>query len=296
MQRAIKKHTLEFVYSGIFNPLRCTRRDGHGSVWIHYLYWAISDDEPHILILSRQVNNYQINNDPPNTYNLRASPGSIHNIITGLKEMGIDQLGFQSVQLGYLKILQMGNTDPNNTNAGKEYENIGHQGLLIAGSNLNRAYIPAQCINQGNHWSVIFRPVIHHSSVVFRHNQSVGHHSDDSVVPFRHDTSVGQSQRGSISGSQSIKAQYYATSTDLTRHDYSTCPTASPLVTAHSRSCPEAKFVKEISYLSSQLHFSSLILTLRTHSCFYLAKQLLTARIKLNHLPKSSRELKNSRV
>ncbi|KZV54150.1 pentatricopeptide repeat-containing protein mitochondrial [Dorcoceras hygrometricum] len=36
--------------------------------------------------------------------------------------MGIDQLGFQSVQLGYLKILQMGNTDPDNTKAGKEYE------------------------------------------------------------------------------------------------------------------------------------------------------------------------------
>ncbi|KZV35285.1 hypothetical protein F511_21301 [Dorcoceras hygrometricum] len=36
--------------------------------------------------------------------------------------MGIDQLGFQSVQLGYLKILQMGNADPNNTEAGKEYK------------------------------------------------------------------------------------------------------------------------------------------------------------------------------
>ncbi|KZV54637.1 cyclic nucleotide-gated ion channel 1-like [Dorcoceras hygrometricum] len=36
--------------------------------------------------------------------------------------MGIDQLKFQSVQFGYLKILQMGNTDPNNTKAGKEYE------------------------------------------------------------------------------------------------------------------------------------------------------------------------------
>ncbi|KZV32749.1 hypothetical protein F511_31459 [Dorcoceras hygrometricum] len=33
--------------------------------------------------------------------------------------MGIDQLKFQSVQLGYLMILQMGNTDPNNTKAGK---------------------------------------------------------------------------------------------------------------------------------------------------------------------------------
>ncbi|KZV28113.1 hypothetical protein F511_27679 [Dorcoceras hygrometricum] len=96
--------------------------------------------------------------------------------------MGIDQLGFQSIQLGYLKILQMGNADPNNTKAGKEYE----------------------CINWGNHRSVIFRLVSHHSSVVFRHNKSVGHHSDDSVVPFRHDTSVFRSPRGSISGSQSI--------------------------------------------------------------------------------------------
>ncbi|KZV56839.1 ankyrin repeat-containing protein-like [Dorcoceras hygrometricum] len=33
--------------------------------------------------------------------------------------MGIDQLGFQSVQLGYLKLLQMGNADPNNTNQEK---------------------------------------------------------------------------------------------------------------------------------------------------------------------------------
>ncbi|KZV20687.1 hypothetical protein F511_09664 [Dorcoceras hygrometricum] len=107
--------------------------------------------------------------------------------------MGIDQLGFQSVQLGYLKILQMGNTDPNNTKAGKEYEDNPEY------DNLNRASIPTQCINRGNHRSVIFRPVSHHSSVVFRHNQSIGHHFDDSVVPFRHDTSVGRSQHGSIS-------------------------------------------------------------------------------------------------
>ncbi|KZV53933.1 hypothetical protein F511_04524 [Dorcoceras hygrometricum] len=46
--------------------------------------------------------------------------------------MGIDQLEFQSVQLGYLKILQIGNADPNNTKEGKEYEIIGHNGLLIS--------------------------------------------------------------------------------------------------------------------------------------------------------------------
>ncbi|KZV40826.1 hypothetical protein F511_23148 [Dorcoceras hygrometricum] len=81
--------------------------------------------------------------------------------------MGIDQLDFQSVHLNYLKILQVSNADPNNTKAGKEYE----------------------CINRGNH-PVIIRPVSHHSSVVLRNNQSVGHHSDDSVEPFRQDTSV----------------------------------------------------------------------------------------------------------
>ncbi|KZV34210.1 kinesin-like calmodulin-binding protein [Dorcoceras hygrometricum] len=52
-------------------------------------------------------------------------------------------------------------------------------------------------------------PSAHHSSVVFRHEKSVGHHSDDSVGLFRHNKSVGQSQRGSKSGRQSIcQAQY----------------------------------------------------------------------------------------
>ncbi|KZV22843.1 hypothetical protein F511_19435 [Dorcoceras hygrometricum] len=36
--------------------------------------------------------------------------------------MGIDQLNLHSVQLGYLKILQMGNTDPNNTKQESKYE------------------------------------------------------------------------------------------------------------------------------------------------------------------------------
>ncbi|KZV57277.1 pentatricopeptide repeat-containing protein mitochondrial [Dorcoceras hygrometricum] len=35
-------------------------------------------------------------------------------------ETGIDQLNLHSVQLGYLKILQVGNTDPNNTKVGKQ--------------------------------------------------------------------------------------------------------------------------------------------------------------------------------
>ncbi|KZV46611.1 hypothetical protein F511_39012 [Dorcoceras hygrometricum] len=52
-------------------------------------------------------------------------------------------------------------------------------------------------------------PSAHHSSVVFRHEKSVGHHSDDSIGLFRHNKSVGQSQHGSQSGHQSIcQAQY----------------------------------------------------------------------------------------
>ncbi|KZV43768.1 hypothetical protein F511_11222 [Dorcoceras hygrometricum] len=58
-------------------------------------------------------------------------------------------------------------------------------------------------------------PSAHHSSVVFRHDKSVGHHSDDSVAHFRHDKSVGQSQRGSQLGHQSIcQAQYVCMNAD----------------------------------------------------------------------------------
>ncbi|KZV50546.1 hypothetical protein F511_31431 [Dorcoceras hygrometricum] len=45
----------------------------------------------------------------------------------------------------------------------------------------------------------------HHSSVVFRHDKSVGHHSDDRVGIFRHNKSVGQSQRGSQSAAACTK-------------------------------------------------------------------------------------------
>ncbi|KZV16409.1 hypothetical protein F511_18489 [Dorcoceras hygrometricum] len=37
----------------------------------------------------------------------------------------------------------------------------------------------------GNHRSVIFMSVDHHSSVVFRRDDSAGHHPDDSIGPFR---------------------------------------------------------------------------------------------------------------
>ncbi|KZV35903.1 hypothetical protein F511_36138 [Dorcoceras hygrometricum] len=55
----------------------------------------------------------------------------------------------------------------------------------------------------GNHRSVIFRSVDHHSSVVFRRDDSADHHLDDSIGPFRHDNSVGRSQCKLDSGHQS---------------------------------------------------------------------------------------------
>ncbi|KZV43214.1 hypothetical protein F511_36349 [Dorcoceras hygrometricum] len=72
---------------------------------------------------------------------------------------------------------------------------------------------PLYHAQQASRWKSSVRdlqdPSAHHSSVVFRHDKSVGHHSDDSVGIFRHDKSIGQSQRGSQSGHQSIcLAQY----------------------------------------------------------------------------------------
>ncbi|KZV42657.1 hypothetical protein F511_29527 [Dorcoceras hygrometricum] len=82
----------------------------------------------------------------------------------------------------------------------------------------NQSVEPLYHAHQVSQWKSSVRdlqdPSAHHSSVVFRHDKSVGHHSDDSVGLFRHDKSVGQSQRGSQSGHQSIcQAQYI-----LTRH------------------------------------------------------------------------------
>ncbi|KZV15533.1 hypothetical protein F511_02694 [Dorcoceras hygrometricum] len=71
--------------------------------------------------------------------------------------MGIDQLALHSVQLGYLKILKMDNTDPNNTKVGKEIRGQASLDQCINWQSSQSASIPAWCINRGNHRSVIFR-------------------------------------------------------------------------------------------------------------------------------------------
>ncbi|KZV57737.1 LRR receptor-like serine/threonine-protein kinase [Dorcoceras hygrometricum] len=141
--------------------------------------------------------------------------------------MGIDQLNLHSIQLGYLKILQEGNTDPNNTKQENkykvkpQYEELSKQ--LIMRHAISRCYECMRAIKdridrpvyqleiisieplyhaqQVSQWKSsvhdLHDPSAHHSSVVFRHDKSVGHHSDDSVGLFRHEKSVGQSQRGS---------------------------------------------------------------------------------------------------
>ncbi|KZV28719.1 hypothetical protein F511_26895 [Dorcoceras hygrometricum] len=145
-------------------------------------------------------------------------------------EMGIDQLNLHSVQLSYLKILQVGNTDPNNTKQENkyevkpQYEELSKQ--LDMPHAINQCYECMRAIKyriarpasrleiisieplyhaqQVSRWKSSVRdlqgPSAHHSSVVFRHDKSVGHHSDDSDELFRHNKSVGQSQRDSQSG------------------------------------------------------------------------------------------------
>ncbi|KZV41315.1 nuclear pore complex protein Nup98-Nup96 [Dorcoceras hygrometricum] len=182
--------------------------------------------------------------------------------------MGIDQLKFQSVQLGYLKILQLGNIDPNNKSRKRKYEvkpqNRSRRPANQLEVHLNRASIAAQCINRGNHRFVIIRPVSHHSSVVLRHNQSVGHHSDDTVGPFRQDTSVCRSQRGSNSASSQ---------TDLNnmkyRHD-------------HAHSC--------LQQLNSYLQFSSSTQQISpgmAASAYKTASSLITAQQYSRDFPKA---------
>ncbi|KZV19192.1 hypothetical protein F511_38994 [Dorcoceras hygrometricum] len=90
-------------------------------------------------------------------------------------------------------------------------QSVGHHyddsvGLFRHDTSVGQSQRGSQSVYQPGKSSVrdLQSPSAHHSSVVFRHNQSVGHHYDDSVGLFRHDTSVGQSQRGSQSGHQSI--------------------------------------------------------------------------------------------
>ncbi|KZV40651.1 MATE efflux family protein 9-like [Dorcoceras hygrometricum] len=84
---------------------------------------------------------------------------------------------------------------------------ISHQGQLIIWQKSSQVslYTTQSQAAGGNHLSVIFWPVIHHISVVFRYDNSVDHLSDDSIGPFGHDYSVSRSQRGFQSGHESIE-------------------------------------------------------------------------------------------
>ncbi|KZV31282.1 hypothetical protein F511_41657 [Dorcoceras hygrometricum] len=86
--------------------------------------------------------------------------------------MGIDQLNLHSVQLGYLKILKVGNADPTNTKAGKQ---IRGQASLDQRINWQiKSLKPLYHAQQVSRWKSSVRdiqgPSTHHSSVVFRHN------------------------------------------------------------------------------------------------------------------------------
>ncbi|KZV38631.1 protein kinase PINOID 2-like [Dorcoceras hygrometricum] len=137
--------------------------------------------------------------------------------------MGIDQLKLHSAQTGYLKNLQWTTQTTAAQKQGKETRSnlstkstnktaihktcnihimicmrlsrkIGHQGQQLNWKISSEPLYHHSRSAGGNHWFVIFRSVNHHSSVVFRRDNSVGYQPDDSIGPFRHDNSAGRSQ------------------------------------------------------------------------------------------------------
>ncbi|KZV41674.1 3-hydroxyisobutyryl-CoA hydrolase-like protein 3, mitochondrial [Dorcoceras hygrometricum] len=163
--------------------------------------------------------------------------------------MRIDQLGFQSVQLGYLKILQMGNADPNNTKAGKEYEVKPHlytRTVYQPGKSSVRASGPsaitARWYSDTTNQSVTTPMIALYLSGTT--HLSAGHNVALSQVLNR---SKAQYNSHSTYFMPQILARYvqavnksktrtfnseYATSTDLTRHgNYSLLKIATSLVT-----------------------------------------------------------------
>ncbi|KZV53670.1 hypothetical protein F511_38948 [Dorcoceras hygrometricum] len=154
----------------------------------------------------------------------------------GLKDAGIDQLNFHFVQLGYLKFLQMGNTDPNKTKAGNKYEVKPQYEELSKQINMQHAI--NQCyecmrlskeisqLGQYNNrqiiscrlYTTVYQPG-NHRSVIIRARQPItarwetlvsgSHRSDDSVGLYGHDPPAGQSQRGTQSGYK-IKSEIQA--------------------------------------------------------------------------------------
>ncbi|KZV53069.1 hypothetical protein F511_03982 [Dorcoceras hygrometricum] len=202
-------------------------------------------------------------------------------------EMGIDLLNLHSVQLGYLKILQVGNIDPNNTKQENKYE-VKPQYEELS-KQLNKQHAINQCYEcmraikdriarpasrleiitieplyhaqQVSRWKSSVHdlqdPSAHHSSVVFRNDKSVGHHSNDSVGLFRHDKSVGQSQRGSQVINQSVRL-------NILRSEPCSSSTSLPNLETTRNAHPEAQTSRRTNELlctkTQQLRTSSAML------------------------------------
>ncbi|KZV41534.1 hypothetical protein F511_06572 [Dorcoceras hygrometricum] len=174
----------------------------------------------------------------------------------------------------------MGNTDPNNTKAGNkykvkpQYEELSKQLNMQHAINQCYEYMraikdriarpasqleiisiePLYHAQQVSRWNSSVRdlqdPSAHHSSMVFRHDKSVGHHSDDSVGLFRHNKSVGQSQRGSQSGHQSIcQAQYLILPQQIRNREQQSPPLATEL---SGTQIQKSKLAEELSGSTGQ--------------------------------------------
>ncbi|KZV46984.1 myb-like protein X-like [Dorcoceras hygrometricum] len=77
----------------------------------------------YIPIRSTTIGKSRVAKDPITMHTYWRSNSDITSVTRlGLRDAWIDQLIFHSAQLGYLKLLQMGNADPNKTKAGNKYE------------------------------------------------------------------------------------------------------------------------------------------------------------------------------
>ncbi|KZV32724.1 hypothetical protein F511_16401 [Dorcoceras hygrometricum] len=138
--------------------------------------------------------------------------------------MGIDQLKLHSVQPGYLKNLQRPTKTKQPKHSQRERGQTSVRRAQISNSHIRHA------IFQTVQWMRVTKnhryddSADHYRVVVFRHDDSAGHHNSN-VGPFRHGDSARRSQRTKESSSQGNQA--HSTSTDHAGRESNSRPKSS---------------------------------------------------------------------
>ncbi|KZV58179.1 hypothetical protein F511_35900 [Dorcoceras hygrometricum] len=168
----------------------------------------------------------------------------------GLKKTGIDQLNLYSVHLGYLKILQMGNTDPNNTKQENKYEVKPHKS---AG---------------GNHRSMIFRV---HDPITARWSSDTTNQSVTTpMIALDFSGTTNQSASHNVALKQVIKSICQSGSRCMHNHiikfhniNYSN---------VHAQAAKSAQFVPSTADSTSKDSYKGTVQKLKQLSFFLLSK------------------------